>query len=102
MSIECEHEGCVNSFECKHRRTIGDIPGCVQPTHVPGLCEQTGCSEESTVEQYCAAIDAYVNDLHGFTENMLWTILAARHPIHPGCCPGHSGLILDLELAGLL
>lgn len=74
----------------------------VPPTHVPGLCEQTGCSEESTVEQYCAAIDAYVNDLHGFTENMLWTILAARHPIHPGCCPGHSGLILDLELAGLL
>lgn len=72
----------------------------IPPTHVAGLCEQSGISDESTTEQYCAAIAAYcVGELR---EKHLWPILAAKHPIHPGCCLGHVGLVIDLEVAGLL
>lgn len=75
---------------------------CTQPKHVPSWCEENKISEESTAEQFDAAIQAYINDVPGFTEKMLWIILAARHPICPGCCPGHLGLVVDLEIAGLL
>lgn len=72
----------------------------IPPTHVASLCEQLDISIESTTEQYCAAIAAYcAGELR---EKLLWPILAARHPIQPGCCQGHTGLVIDLELAGLL
>lgn len=82
---------------------IGDsVDRAIPPKHVPSWCEENKISEESTAEQFDAAIQAYVNDVPGFTEKMLWIILASRHPICPGCCPGHLGLVVDLEIAGLL
>lgn len=86
----------------------------VPPTHVASLCEQMGCSEESTSEQFVAAVKFYIwewEQIHTdkmlardakMGDVMLLDIMAARHPIHPGCCVGHTGLVIDLELAGLL
>lgn len=109
MSIECSHDECRNTFECQYigSNSVVYFDGsaadrALPPKHVASLCEQVGCSEESTTEQYCAAITAYAAGIPRFTEKMLWSILSAHHPIHPGCCLGHTGLVIDLEVAGLL
>lgn len=84
----------------------------VRPTHVKSLLEEMGAGVESVAEQYCTAIAYYCWEwaeikaermMHGkMNDKMLSNIMKARHILQPGCCPSHSGLIVDLELAGLL
>jgi len=84
----------------------------VQSTQVKSLLDEMGAGVESVAEQYCTAIAFYCWEWEEIraermergkmNDKMLANIMKVNHVLEPGCCPGHSGLIVDLELAGLL